>query len=210
MRTTRFAVLMSLILLVTAGASAASLGALAGWDETPEAYYMTESERQAWKKIASEEEAARFVEEYFSRRGDGFREELDRRIEVADQYLSRGKTKGSERLQGKLVILLGAPAAIVKKNKSEMGRAVGTSTEASSATSNVSGDQSTYMRIEPDVITYTFDDPTVLGVIGKEGRFVVDVTVDTANGKESIRERKMRKALDDAFEKIAQFSIVVP
>lgn len=202
--------LTSLLFLMATAASAGSLGEFAGWDETPEAYYITASERQEWKKFASEGDAKTFVEEYFTRRGDGFREELQRRIAIADQYLSQGKKKGSERLQGKMVILLGAPAAISRSNKSEMGSQLSSSPEAASAISNVSGDQATYMRVEPDIVTYTFNDPKVLEIIGRDGDLVVDVAVDTANGKESIRDRKMRKTLDEAFEKIARFSIVVP
>jgi GWxTD domain-containing protein len=86
-----------------------SLFTYAQWDQTPEAYFLTESEGVAWKEIANDEEAAAFICTYYGRRGISFREELERRIALADKLFSRPDVEGSSTLSGRILIVLGEP-----------------------------------------------------------------------------------------------------
>ncbi len=82
------------------------------WDRSPEAYFLTSSERDQWKKVKTDAEAQNFVLDYKARRGPDFEKMLAERISVADKYFSSGETKGSETLRGKVVIVFGPPSSI--------------------------------------------------------------------------------------------------
>jgi GWxTD domain-containing protein len=88
---------------------ASALVAYEGWDESPEAYFLTEADRREWAAISNDSEAAAFVETYFQRRGPCFERELRRRIAYADAHFSTVKTHGAMTLSGRIIIVLGPP-----------------------------------------------------------------------------------------------------
>jgi GWxTD domain-containing protein len=82
------------------------------WEKSPEAYFLTSSEREQWKKVKTDADAQNFILDYKARRGPDFEKMLNDRIAVADKYFSSGETKGSETLRGKVVIVFGPPSSI--------------------------------------------------------------------------------------------------
>jgi GWxTD domain-containing protein len=94
-------------LLFATAASAAD--DLLKWNKSPEAYYMTAEERAAWKKVATEEQARAFIEEYFRKRGEQFRKDVRTRIDLADQQFRLDKIPGSRTQRGRVWMVLGNP-----------------------------------------------------------------------------------------------------
>ncbi|HKO58922.1 MAG TPA: GWxTD domain-containing protein, partial [Thermoanaerobaculia bacterium] len=70
---------------------------------------MTPEEREEWKKVATQEQADAFLNEFWRRRGDAFRKDLLTRIEFADKTFGLGDTPGSRTAQGKVFVILGSP-----------------------------------------------------------------------------------------------------
>ena len=79
------------------------------WHKTPEAYFMTTQERADWKKVASPEDAQRFIDEFYRKRGEQFRKDLRTRIDIADKEFKLDKVRGSETQRGRVFMLLGQP-----------------------------------------------------------------------------------------------------
>jgi GWxTD domain-containing protein len=79
------------------------------WSTTPEAYFMNARERADWKSVTSPEDAQRFIDEYYRRRGEQFRKDLRTRIDIADKNFKLDKTRGSETQRGRVWMLLGNP-----------------------------------------------------------------------------------------------------
>jgi GWxTD domain-containing protein len=79
------------------------------WIKSPEAYYATQEEREEWARIGTEEDATRFIAMYWARRGEGFRLDVQRRIEFAERKFAVGSTPGSRTARGRVWMLLGSP-----------------------------------------------------------------------------------------------------
>ena len=79
------------------------------WNKSPEAYFMTAEERAEWKKISSPEDAQRFVDEYYRKRGEQFRKDVRTRIDIADKNFRLDKTEGALTQKGRVYMLLGPP-----------------------------------------------------------------------------------------------------
>src|SRR5215210_7862546 len=80
------------------------------WNKTPEAYYMTPEEKAQWKKVASPEQAQKFVDEYRRKRGEQFLKDIRTRIDIADKQFKLDKTAGSLTQKGRVFMLLGGPS----------------------------------------------------------------------------------------------------
>jgi GWxTD domain-containing protein len=80
------------------------------WINSPEAYYATAEEREAWKKVVTKEQADAFVAEYWHKRGPQFKKDVETRIEFADQHFSLPNKPGSETKQGQVWMILGSPS----------------------------------------------------------------------------------------------------
>ena len=60
----------SILFLLFSTAAAASLSEkYRSWDKSPEAYFLTSEERAKWKNVKTDDEAEKFVADYFARRG---------------------------------------------------------------------------------------------------------------------------------------------
>ena len=79
------------------------------WGDSPEAYFLTADERKTWTGIKSNEEAEKFIAEYWAKHGEAFRNEVQARIEAADKHFGLNEKKGSETAKGRVFMLLGAP-----------------------------------------------------------------------------------------------------
>ena len=99
-------------LFAVTSAYAADLGRYKDWNGSPAAYFMTPAEQEQWTQVTTEDEAAKFVAGYWSRREPGFEKEVTERIARADKYLTIGKTPGSKSLRGKVIVLFGPPSGM--------------------------------------------------------------------------------------------------
>jgi GWxTD domain-containing protein len=109
-----------LLLLSTVSAFAAD--PLLNWIKSPEAYFATSDELAKWQKeVASPQDAQKFIDEYFHKRGEQFKKDLHTRIEFADPKFALAKTPGSHTAMGRVFILLGPP------NEQKTNRGAGTS-----------------------------------------------------------------------------------
>jgi hypothetical protein len=66
--------LFALAGIAIAASALAELTKNKDWDKSPEAYFLTPAERTEWKKVATDEEADKFIALYYARRGgDAFK-----------------------------------------------------------------------------------------------------------------------------------------
>lgn len=115
----RFARLFALLALFAATSFAAVSKEYAAWRSSAVQWIMTDEEQRAWKKVASDEEASRFIDLFWAKRDptvgtpqNEFRQEFDERVSYADQWWSEGKKPGSLTDRGRVYITLG-PATIM-------------------------------------------------------------------------------------------------
>lgn len=99
---------LALLLLSTLPALAAE--PLLHWIKSPDAYFVTNEELAKWKaEVASEQDAQKFIDEYFRKRGPQFKKDLHTRIEFADTKFALAKIAGSHTAMGRVFIILGPP-----------------------------------------------------------------------------------------------------
>lgn len=90
----RFSFLLAL-LLVSAAASAARLTQYKDWLRSPEAYFLTAEERQAWREVQTDDQAAAFVAAFREKRGgSAFTNAIAERAAIAEKYFTLPKVKG--------------------------------------------------------------------------------------------------------------------
>lgn len=111
------------LLLLAAGASGAGLTRYKDWGKSPEfAFLSTEPEQKEWKKVASDEEAERFIQLFWAKRDpdlktpvNEFKVAFDRRVKEADQLFSLPRVRGALTERGKLYVLVGPPKDLIRK-----------------------------------------------------------------------------------------------
>jgi GWxTD domain-containing protein len=188
----------------------AQLSKYKDWAKSPEAYYVTPAEKQEWAAVKSDEEAEKFIAQYWAKRDPNpataqneFRDGVQRRIAAADeQFKSRRYPKGSESPRGRVFITLGAPN---RASQARVGAETGPDSGQGRPTGGLPealGDQST----SAVVMTWTYDkghfDPS-WGIPEFRVRFNVDAMRGT---DEMVRE----SAVDKAIATVAEKSIVNP
>ena len=118
--TIRFA---SLVLLATAlPCFGAGLTLYKDWNKSPEfSGLAVESEQKEWKKIASDEEAERFIQLFWAKRDpdlktpvNEFKIAFDQRVKEADQLFALPRTRGALTERGKLYVLVGSPKNLLR------------------------------------------------------------------------------------------------
>lgn len=96
--------------VIFSAVSAFAADPLLHWIKSPEAYYATPEELAKWKsEVVSPADAQKFIDEYWRKRGEGFRKEVHTRLEFADSKFSLGKTPGSQTAMGEVFMILGSP-----------------------------------------------------------------------------------------------------
>ena len=113
---------LSLLLLSVAAAfpSLAALDKYKDWEKSPEyAYLATDDEKKEWKKIASDQDAEKFIALFWARRDpdlktpqNEFRERFEALVKKADELFPLGRKRGALTERGKALILIGPPKAI--------------------------------------------------------------------------------------------------
>lgn len=209
---------VAVALLVCSMSASAQLSTFQVWDESPEGYFMTAEEREAWKSVASDADAQKFVAEFRARRGgDAFVNEVKKRADNADKYLSIGKTKGSATLRGKAVILFGAPINISVSDRQAKGgytpppsSAATTNLGVGASTRDSEGESSQLGSGQPGRnfrdFNFTFPAKSNPGFGGKD--YSITIEADTATGKDRIAKGGPKaEQLDALFEAAAKASI---
>jgi GWxTD domain-containing protein len=113
---------LALVLLLATIPSLAALDKYKDWDKSPESVYLaTDAEKKDWKKVASDEEAEKFVALFWARRdpdlktpANEFRERFDVLVKKADELFPLGRKRGALTERGKAFILIGPPKSIAR------------------------------------------------------------------------------------------------
>lgn len=109
--------IVTLALGLVAGYAMAEVeGDIANWGKGPASHLMTKEEQKVWKKLNTQEEAGEFIKLFWAKRDptpetpqNEFRDELDRRVQYANDAFTSGRTIGSMSDRGKVFIVIGPP-----------------------------------------------------------------------------------------------------
>ena len=135
MRRTALSVLSLLLLsAVAAFPSLAALDKYKNWEKSPEyAFLATDDEKKEWKKVASDQDAEKFIALFWARRDpdlktpeNEFRERFDALVKKTDDLFALGRKRGALTERGKALILIGPPKSIARKAVSSVSSGLGT------------------------------------------------------------------------------------
>jgi GWxTD domain-containing protein len=197
---------------------AADLGKYKDWAASPASYFLTSAERTQWAGLQSEADAGQFVQKYMADRGgETFTKELNKRIAMADKYLTVGSTPGSQSMRGKVVILLGPPASMnVAVKQARAGNRTGSAASNMGSGADGAGTSaSTVIDVaqregmsggDTGLRDYTFSYMAAALPTKKDALLVVEVNSKT--GKDRIADKKAAAELEKLLESAAQASIV--
>ena len=123
----------ALVLLLAAAPCLAALDKYKEWEKSPESVYLaTDDEKKAWKNVASDEEAEKFIALFWARRdpdlktpANEFRERFDVLVKKADELFPLGRKRGALTERGKAFILIGPPKSMAQKADSSLGTPFG-------------------------------------------------------------------------------------
>lgn len=186
------------------------------WANSPEGYFMTKAERDQWSRVDSDADAEKFIADFHARRPANFEKEVAERAANADKYLTIGKTKGSESLRGKVVILFGTPTSMdqtdqaitdhghrdnaitagIYSNASGAGGSDGRSDDAGT----VGGGMVTGKVVRNLHMSFTGD---IAKTLDKK-QVDITVQVDPNTGKDQIASRVVANEVNAMFETIAE------
>jgi GWxTD domain-containing protein len=141
------------LLLISAALAFPAFSALdkyKDWDKSPEyAYLSTDDEKKEWKKIASDQDAEKFIALFWARRDpdlktpeNEFRERFDVLVEKADELFALGRKRGALTERGKALILIGPPKSIARGSSAPTpldGTTTGTGSQGSLSGTGVIG-----------------------------------------------------------------------
>ena len=80
----------------------------------PAQFLMTKDEQAQWKNLKSDDEAKKFIADFWARRGEKFKTEFEARVKYADEHFAEGRRKGSMTDRGHVLLVLGGPAKVAK------------------------------------------------------------------------------------------------
>ncbi|HTS03097.1 MAG TPA: GWxTD domain-containing protein [Thermoanaerobaculia bacterium] len=111
------------LLLLAGVVSAAGLERYKAWDKSPEFRFLaTDAEQKAWKKVASDEEAARFIDLFWAKRDpdlktpvNEYKVVFDERVKDADRLFAMPHLRGALTERGKAFILIGPPKSPISR-----------------------------------------------------------------------------------------------
>src|SRR5450830_226060 len=175
--------LIVLALLVSAAFPAfAALDKYKDWAQSPASVYLaTDDEKKEWKKVASDEEAEKFVALFWARRDpdiktprNEYRERFEELVKLADERFALGRKRGALTERGKALLLIGPPKEIRAKTTSSADTPVGGTSGAGQFTGAGGG--------APVIYTFVYDKahlPPWADVPSQEIGFIVDVALGT-------------------------------
>ena len=197
------------------------------WPSSPQGYFMTSAERAQWATLTNDQDAEKFIQQFLAARGGGFAAEVAKRTEMADKYLTIGKTPGSKTLRGRTIILLGPPASMDVRDATEgeghaNARALGESINRYGADGG-SGSSAGGMRVNENMQTsispldtvkahryYSFTFRNEITKKLDKSSLIVNIAVDPRDGRDEFASRSEAPEIEKAFELAAQMSIVKP
>ena len=177
------------------------------WGKSAEAYFLTPSEKEAWSKVANDDEATKFIADYWARRdpnpataANEFKDDVSRRIAAADeQFKMRGK-RGSETSRGRLLVTLGLPTRV-----STARAQTGGVDDSGGVTAPSIDTRSTAFEQSPAVVsTWTYAKDRFDSSLGL-GELRVRINVDPQRGTDEIMGAG---AVEKAIARAAEKSIV--
>jgi GWxTD domain-containing protein len=99
-------------------------GDIAQWGKGPASHLMTKEEQKTWKKLETPQEMEEFIKLFWAKRDptpetpvNEFRDEMDRRVQYANNAFTTGRTVGSMSDRGEVFIVVGPP--YTRKTSSE-------------------------------------------------------------------------------------------
>ncbi len=111
--------LIAVVGLAFAAVSLAQLSKYKDWGKSAEAYFLTPAEKEAWSSVGTDEQAEKFIADYWARRdpnpatsANEFRDDVGRRIAAADEQFKMRSKRGSETNRGRLLVTLGLPSRV--------------------------------------------------------------------------------------------------
>ena len=170
------------------------------WDKSPEAYFLTPAERSEWKKVASDEDAEKFVALYYAKRGgEPFKQEVARRIAAADQQFKMQRYKrGAESVRGRLLVVLGAPSKVSMRRSSDPS-------DAQSAQADIASIDTRFSENTEALHTWIYERDKLAAFGLPELR--AQVSVDTRRGLDSLQNTT---EVERDLAVVAEKSIVNP
>lgn len=107
--------IVTLVVAATAASADSQISPdLRGHFDGPEGFLLTAAEKAAWDKVASDDDAERFVALFWARRDpdlstpvNEFRQDFEQRVAAADKLFSYAGVRGALSARGKILILLG-------------------------------------------------------------------------------------------------------
>ena len=196
-----------LALLVSAAAPAlAALDKYKDWEKSPEFQYLTtDVEKKDWKKVASDEDAEKFIALFWARRDpdiktprNEYRERFDALVKGADERFAVGKKRGALTERGRMLILVGPPKEILAKATSSVDAPAGGAAGAGGVSGTAGGAAMLY--------TFVYDKPHLpawADVQSQEIKFIVDLGL----GTESLLDVSPARRLES---KAASMAVVNP
>ena len=193
-----------------------------GWDNTPEAYFMTADDRSDWRKVRTDDDAEKFVTAFEARRGEQFRTDVAQATAAADKYFTVARTKGSVTERGKLIIILGPPGGVTLAKKKVAGdsRANPNMQIGSASPGGGGGGQGASVADMMGAVTapgsgsgtvneYTITYPaaSLPASYGKDLVAKIEVNND---GTDFVADRKTQGELDRLYEMVAQAKATAP
>jgi GWxTD domain-containing protein len=174
---------------------------LATWNDTPDAYFLTEGEKQEWWNFKTDEERSQFIDRYWARRDptpgtpvNEFRDAIMKRIEAADERFKVGEVRGAMTDKGLVYIVFGAPSRM-KDDRVSAQAATDPFTRGSNGNETNS--------------TWTYDQartPRVLEMLGRPS-LTFQFIVDPNRRRDQLQNPGL---MDTLREQLAQRSIVSP
>lgn len=229
--TRRILLLLSLLSIAATPLLAGLSSKYKDWPSSPQGLFMTKAERTEWANVQTDADAQKFIDHFLSLRGGDFPAEVAKRAEMADKYLTIGKTPGSKTLRGKTIILLGPPAAMDvsdsaggEGNRNAVGEnpTVGSTSGHGSAGVGAhdssggmaSGDDFrssvTNLATAHVTRTYTFTFRNDIAKHLDKKEIVVFIAADANTGSDQLASKSAAADVEKAFEAAAEASIVKP
>jgi GWxTD domain-containing protein len=105
---------------VFASVAMAQLSKNKDWAKSPEADFLTPSERGEFAALKTDDEADKYIAAYWAKRGgERFKAEISRRIAAADEQFKLRRQRGAESNRGRMLIVLGAPTRVMNSRPSQ-------------------------------------------------------------------------------------------
>jgi GWxTD domain-containing protein len=192
-----------------AACALAELSKYKDWDKTPEAYFLTPEERAEWKKVATDEDAEKFVALYWAKRDptpgtpqNEFRDDVGRRIAAADQQFKMPRYKrGADSVRGRLLVVLGTPSRAAQQALT--GQEAPSAPEAGGLQPGPAGVGAGESEESMSIWTYDKDKLAPFGL----GELRARILLDQRRGIDSIQNAS---EVEKAIATVAQKSIVNP